>query len=434
MQFDGISLAGGAAPFPDPRVHTAAQRRYNFRFLVREIAQLLRILDQVVELHRRFAMKIRFQRLPELPDGRPPPVLAHPRTLCDVELRPRRAAGVLNIAFERNSVELDAPGQALLPRDVQQRRHEVLLKRHRLAAHARLDHTRPVKDQRHHQRRLVQPVMIEPAFVVVQRLAVVARDDDQAVVRDPQFLGARHEPLNARIHIRQRPVVLGNNELRVPDARRQPRQQVVRERFERPDGIHSIRQFPAARILRIEQRIVRRRGIVGRVGVHVPEIQQPRLVRLMQPFQLGQNNRIQVLRLARGTLRPRPAPAFVLQVLVKAPVPLAMPHHDRPVSRRLQQLRQCRLVVCHGAQGRQGHLLVGDDVPAGQHGHVGRRRGDVRAERVLKHRTPRREAVHVRRGQPRIPVTAHVVAANAVNREYQQVRRTFRHSSSFPGG
>ena len=69
---------------------------------------------------------------------------------------------------------------------------------------------------------VVETVVIEPAFVVVERLAVVAVEDHDRLVHDAVGLQGVEDRLDARVHVRDRAVVLGDDVVLVGDARRHP--------------------------------------------------------------------------------------------------------------------------------------------------------------------------------------------------------------------
>ena len=62
------------------------------------------------------------------------------------------------------------------PRDVEKRRREVDVERHRVAVRARLDRRRPADQERHAQRLLVHEPLVEQA-VVAEEESLVARVD-----------------------------------------------------------------------------------------------------------------------------------------------------------------------------------------------------------------------------------------------------------------
>ena len=53
--------------------------------------------------------------------------------------------------------------------------------------------------------------------------------------------------------------------------------------------------------------------------------------------------------------------------------------------------------------------LVAEQIHAGEHGRVGRGRRDIGTVGALENRAALGEAIHVRRGQPRVAVETHVV-------------------------
>ncbi len=61
------------------------------------------------------------------------------------------------------------------------------------------------------QRRLVEPVVVKVALVVVERLAVVAVDDDDGVLVEAFRRQRREDRLDGGVHVGDGAVVLGDD-------------------------------------------------------------------------------------------------------------------------------------------------------------------------------------------------------------------------------
>ena len=77
-------------------------------------------------------------------------------------------------------------------------------------------------DERNIQHIVIDAVMVEPAFMVIKRFAMVAVDDDNGIVHDAMRFQRLKDRLHGRVHIGDGAVVLGDNIILVGDARRHP--------------------------------------------------------------------------------------------------------------------------------------------------------------------------------------------------------------------
>ena len=77
-------------------------------------------------------------------------------------------------------------------------------------------------DERDIQHIVIDAVMVEPAFMVIKRFAMVAVDDDNGIVHDAVRFQRLKDRLYRRVHIGDGAVVLGDNIILVSDARRHP--------------------------------------------------------------------------------------------------------------------------------------------------------------------------------------------------------------------
>ena len=74
--------------------------------------------------------------------------------------------------------------------------------------------------------------MVVPALVLVERLAVVCIEYDDCAVEDLSFFQVREDRLDARVHVRDGAIVLGDDVILVGDAWRHPVREEVPERLE----------------------------------------------------------------------------------------------------------------------------------------------------------------------------------------------------------
>ena len=128
--------------------------------------------------------------------------------------------------------------------------------------------TRICEDQGNPQRAIIQPVVVEIALVVVERLAMVRIDYDQRVIFDAQCLYDGKKVGDTRVHVRHRTIILGNDVILVPTVRREPTGKEITEglkghyRFQRVVLIVEL-------ICSIEDTLKRMGRQIGGVGIHV---------------------------------------------------------------------------------------------------------------------------------------------------------------------
>ena len=151
--------------------------------------------------------------------GRAPTVFAHPGALCNVVARLETCLLACDELHQRLPVELDV---ALDAGELQQRWHKILLLIVTGETETGRHLLRVANDQWHLECDVIDTVMIEPAFVVVQCLAVIAVDHHDCVVEDAEGFQLHEQTLDAGVHVGNGPVILRDNEILVCDARRHP--------------------------------------------------------------------------------------------------------------------------------------------------------------------------------------------------------------------
>ncbi len=311
---DGIGQAGLRLAPGDPFIHAPGQVGDNLRVRFGQVGRLFRILKEVVQLDRRLEVEVWLERHDELPVGCAPAVLAHPRALGDVEFALVRGHLAAHHGHERSTVE--AQLRALDAGQLEERRHQVLVLVVALDAHAGRHLAGVADDERHDQRRLVHAVVVEVAVVVVERLAVVAVDDDDGVLGQPARLQRREDALDGGVHIGDGAIVLGNDVLLVGDARRHPARKEVTEGLEGHHRLHGLVALVEL-VTVIEHALIGRRRQVGRVRVHVAQEEEEGIALARQAVQLGDGHVVEILRLGAAPLVPA-SPAGKLDVLVEA--------------------------------------------------------------------------------------------------------------------
>jgi len=233
------------------------------------------------------------------------------------------------------------------------------------------------------------------------------------------------------VHVCHLAVVLRDDVIRVGAARRQPARDVVAERLEGHDLVQRVIVWVGL-VAVVEHALIGRGRQVGRVRVHVAEEEQEGLLALRQPLQLRHGDLVKVLRLGHAALVPRLPARVEVQVLVE-------PARGRVVGEADAGARVARVAQYFGqrpdfrpqrALVRQRDDLRAEHIHAGEHVGVAARRRDVRAVVVLEERGALRKPVDVRRRQPVIAVRAHVVRAQRVDAEEQDIGKFVRHVTS----
>ena len=170
-------------------------------------------------------------------------------------------------------------------------------------------------DQGDVQGAVVEAVVVEVALVIHQRLAVVGVDDDQRVFGQPQLVDAGEEPLDAGVHVGDRPVVLGDDVLSVGDPFGHPRLEVLGKGLKLEHRPHRVDVWVAG-ILAVKHLVEGRRA-ANRASGDPCALKRGRMGRrLGQALQFGDGDAVEVLRLGRfagfvGT------PSGVVEVPVK---------------------------------------------------------------------------------------------------------------------
>ena len=264
--------------------------------------------------------------------------------------------------------------------------------------------------------------MVEVAVVVVQRLAMVGDEDHDRVLLQTQVVQLGQDLLDAGIHVGHSRVILGDHVIGIGAALGHPALDVVAEGAEVVHLLHAL----VGRVARValEIHILEGRGRqVGGVGIHVAQEQHEGLVFLRQALQLGNGHVVQVLGLVGASVLVIGAPAGEADVLVIAAAGRVAleAHAGGVVAVVAQDLGQHRHALDDRRLG-QTHHAGAEAVAAGHHVGVAGGGRDVRAEAVVEGHAALGILADVGRGQAGVAVVAHMVAAQAVNAEEQQVR------------
>ncbi len=261
--------------------------------------------------------------------------------------------------------------------------------------------------------------MVVPALVLVQGLAVIGGDHHHGVLGQTELFERREQPADRRVHVGDRAVVEAVDERGVGDLARKPGAEVVRERRERVQAVQRVVRRVEL-VSPVEEAVERRRRQVRTVRVHVAQEQEERIVATGHRAQIRDRDLVEGVRL--GHAAGRFPPPLVLHIGLEASRGriAGKPHAAGRVAGLLQD----------PGQHRRGHVALvaqpdhagAEAVAAGEHRRVGRRGRHARAERMAEHGRLLREAGDVRGGQTVVAVQAHAIAAQAVDRDQQQVR------------
>ena len=286
---------------------------------------------------------------------------------------------------------------------------------HAVYAQALGEDAGPAHDKRNIEGAIVDAVVVEPALVVVEGLAMVGVDDNQRVLGDSELIEAGEDALHGGVHIGNGAVVLGGDVLGVGDARRHPAGEVVPERRELLDGLHGL-VLRVELIARVEHALKGRGREVGAVGVHVAQEQEEGVVLAGEPVEFGNGDVVEVVGLEAWAVLPV-APAREIDVVVEAAGGRVALEADASalVALLLEDLGEG-----HHAGGEGAAVPERDDVGpkavhAREHRAVARRGGYVGAEVVLEEDAFFGELVDVGRREAVVPVAAHVVGAKTVD-------------------
>ncbi|OQA40903.1 MAG: hypothetical protein BWY52_02745 [Chloroflexi bacterium ADurb.Bin325] len=287
------------------------------------------------------------------------------------------------------------------------------------AAHRQL--LRVADDEGHVQRRVVEPVMVEIAVVVVERLAVIRVDDDDGVIEQVARLQRGEERADGRVHVCDRAVVLGDHIVLVGDARRHPARKEVAERLEVHHRLH--RLVGGIGLVAVIKGPLEGRGRqVRRVRIHVAKEEEERLAGLIQPRQLRDRHLVEVLGLGTAALVPT-APAGEVDIGVEPARCRVAAEADagRVVALLPEDLGQRLDLGPQRAFMPERDDLGRKDVHAGQHGGVGAGGRDERTVGALEENALAGKLVDMGRREAAIPVAAHVVSPQRVDAEEDDV-------------
>ena len=176
-----VRQTGRAFPCCNPALHPVGQHVDDVGSLCCHVDRLAGVLDQVVQFHRRLEVKVGLQGSYQLPLGRPPAVLSHPGTLGDVHLRLVGGHIAANHAHQAPAIKTDV---ALDFREFQQCGHKVLELTVAREPQPGRNLRRVADDERDMEVRVVEAVVVEPAFMLVKRLAVVGDQHNDHVIQN----------------------------------------------------------------------------------------------------------------------------------------------------------------------------------------------------------------------------------------------------------
>ena len=288
-------------------------------------------------------------------------------------------------------------------------------------AHTGWHLARIANDQRHMQHIVIDAVMVEPAFVIIERFAMIAIQRDDGVVGHAQRIQRFEKALDASVHIGDRAVVLGDDIIFVADARRHPRFEEIGKGLEGQHRVHAA-VVGVGFIAMIKHALIGGGRQVGRVWVHVAQHDEPGFVFRAQPLQFWDGDLIEILGFGASALLPT-APAGIVDVVVEAASAGVACEADASavVAMLAQDLGGRGRFCAQRSLVAQRDNLRAEAVAPGQHRGIGGRGGDVRAEGFFKKRARPGKAVDVRRGLALVSITRHVVGADRVDRNEQYV-------------
>ena len=165
--------------FGDPALHTECQGINDIGVCISHVGGFLRILDHVVKLNRRLEVEIWLQCADEFPLRCSPTVLTHPRALGDVDLGFVRGYFALNHSHQTPTIEINTAVDFC---EFKKCGHEVFMLVVSADASSGWHFRRIPNYQWHMQIRVIQPMVVKPALVLVQRLAMIGVQHDYRVI------------------------------------------------------------------------------------------------------------------------------------------------------------------------------------------------------------------------------------------------------------
>ena len=250
--------------------------------------------------------------------------------------------------------------------------------------------------------------------MIIQFLAMVSADDQQRLVRKGQLLQPVQDVRDAQVRVGDLGIILGADELEVPDAR-QPFGEVVGKPGGLPDRLHTV---VGGRLLitAVEHPIKRRRRQIRSVRVPIMKKEKERLVSLMAITQQPEATLRHLLPVP-PRLRAVVIPTRVLLVLVKGRLDPATDVIDRrgeeaALAQQDGQQANGRVQLLMTALR---HNLVAEHVLPREERRVRRLRRDVRADTLVEAHALFRQPVQVRGGETRRAGRPQPVPPQAVN-------------------
>ena len=294
------------------------------------------------------------------------------------------------------------------------------------------DMARPADDQRHAERVVVDGVVVEEAVVVIEGFAVVGGDDDDRVVVESERGQRGEDVLDAGVHVADGAVVLGDDVVLVRQqfavgAGGHPVHEVVAERLEGEDGIHGV-VVRIVFVAFVEEAVERTRREVRRMGIHVAEEEEPRLVFGGEAAEFGQAGVVQIFSLV-GLSVFAGVPVGEIQIGLETTCGGVATETDtgRVVAFVIEDFSE--RLAADGALVAESDGVVAKAVQAGEHGGVAGRRRNVGREVVFKEGAAFRELVHVGGGVAEVAVAAHVLGKQGVDADEKQI--WFAHVCAF---
>ena len=173
-----------------------------------QVVVLKRILDQVVEFNRRFPVEIRFQSHDQLPFGGAPAVLAHPGAFGDIEFTPVGGHLAARHGHEAFAIEFNLRLDA---GELHQCGHQVLKGIETLYSFTCRNQARIADDGRYVQNRVINPMMVEVADMVLKGFTMVSIEHNDGIVQDAARCEGGKDSLHTGVQISKFAVILGND-------------------------------------------------------------------------------------------------------------------------------------------------------------------------------------------------------------------------------
>ena len=141
-----------------------------------------------------------------------------------------------------------------------------------------------------------------------------------------------------------------------------------------------------------------------------------------QTLECGDGYFIEILGLVTTSFSPGAPPAEVNVVLETSRGWITTePDASGAVAVLAQQLSKRGQVAAQGAPMSQSHNVGTKAIPTSKHGAIAWSGGNVRTEGIIKHTTAGRQLVYVGGSESVIAIEAHMIRAQAVDSQYNQM-------------